>query len=257
MIQSTVLPVQLESIVCPICKANSYLFDVVDFNKSCLEKKLPLSGMPVYYALCSSCDFCHAPELYSWNIEQFKEKIYNDDYLQLDPDYADLRPRGNAASLISTFGTHKRTIRHLDYGGGEGQLSTLLQATGFDSTSYDPFINTATDIDTLGTFNLITSYEVFEHVSDISALMVNLSSLLAPNGIIIFSTLVSDGHIMKNQRLSWWYASPRNGHISLFSKRSLVKLSHDYGFNFASFNHNVHIFYTNLPAWAMHLIQEY
>jgi hypothetical protein len=35
----------------------------------------------------------------------------------------------------------------------------------------------------------------------------------------MFSTLLSDGNIKLGQKLTWWYASPRNGHISLFSRR--------------------------------------
>ena len=38
---------------------------------------------------------------------------------------------------------------------------------------------------------------------------------------MLFSTALSDGGLARNQRLRWWYASPRNGHISLFSHRSV------------------------------------
>jgi 2-polyprenyl-3-methyl-5-hydroxy-6-metoxy-1,4-benzoquinol methylase len=111
--------------------------------------------------------------------------------------------------LEAGFAPFAAEISHLDYGGGAGLLSKLMGEKGFRSTSYDPFVNTDTDPATLGAFDLITAFEVFEHASDVNALMANLSALRKPNGIILFSTLASDGQIAPNTRLTWWYAAPR------------------------------------------------
>lgn len=48
---------------------------------------------------------------------------------------------------------------------------------------------------------------------------------------IIFNTFVGC-NIHPNQRINWWYAHPRNGHISLYSKQSLVILAQQYKFIF-------------------------
>ena len=110
-------------------------------------------------------------------------------------------------------------------------------------------------IEQLGKFDLITAFEVFEHVPDVRELMSNLCSLLSPNGLVLFSTLLSDGNIHSNQRISWWYASPRNGHISLFSRKSLEILAQNYGVSFGSFSGAVHFFVTKVPPWADHIIR--
>lgn len=243
---------------CPVCGGASALHDVVDFNTSCEQARglfLPKSGVAVYYALCGGCGFCFAPELYGWSLQDFATHIYNDDYVLVDPDYAEARPRGNAAVLVSAFGAHAAGLRHLDYGGGNGMLSGLMGAAGFASESYDPFVNTDVDPRTLGAFDLITAFEVFEHVPDIATLMVNLSTLRKPDGIILFSTLASDGHVAPNKRLDWWYAAPRNGHISLFSKASLAHLAQRFGFNFGSFNDNLHVLWTDAPPFAAQLLR--
>jgi SAM-dependent methyltransferase len=232
------------------------LLDVVDFNKSCEEcrgKFLSLSGIPVYYALCEKCGFCFAPELMKWELGQFEKMIYNNEYVLVDPDYIEIRPRANAASLISMFGDRVHSIKHLDYGGGSGLLSKLLKESNWHSTSYDPFVDRHVSVEQLGKYDLITAFEVFEHVPDVSALMTCLRSLLTPNGLILFSTLLSDDHIQRNQRINWWYASPRNGHISLFSRKSLKLLANKNGFNAGSFSDGFHVFFTNVPAWADHL----
>lgn len=243
---------------CPVCKGTCFLLDVVDFNKSCEEargKFLGLAGIPIYYALCSNCRFCFAPELLNWQLEEFEQRIYNDEYILVDPDYIETRPRSNAANLISMFGDHALSIKHLDYGGGSGLLAKLLRESKWQSTSYDPFVNRDVSIGQLGKFDLITAFEVFEHVPDVRQLMSSLSSLLSTNGLVLFSTLLTDENIHPNQRVNWWYASPRNGHISLFSKHSLAIMAQDYGFNFGSFSEGFHVFFKKVPHWADHIIK--
>jgi SAM-dependent methyltransferase len=242
--------------ICPICQRACLPYDVVDFSKSCMEQHttfLKLSGVPIYYFLCEGCGFCFAPEISAWGIEAFEEKIYNSEYKDVDPSYLMKRPHARYEDLISMFGKVKDKIRHLDYGGGEGFLVKLLQGSGWNSTSYDPFVNKDVKVKDLGTFDLITAFEVFEHVPDVNALMSDLGSLLAPNGIVFFSTMLSDGEILKNGRLNWWYASPRNGHISLFSKKSLSLLSKNYGFSYGNASNLFHFLWTTIPDWAQNL----
>lgn len=243
---------------CPICYCDVKLFDVVDFNKSCEENRgkfLPLAGIPIYYSRCTVCSFTYAPEFTSWTEQDFLEKIYNDEYIEIDPDYLEVRPSANAKGLSDIFKGQSQHIHHLDYGGGNGRMSDLLTAEGWQSKSYDPFPKNDIDLATLGKFNLITSLEVFEHVPDVQALMVNLTTALADDGLILFSTLITDSDIKPNQRMTWWYASPRNGHISLFSRQSLMMLGATYGLNLASFSDGFHCFYKNVPAWASHIIK--
>lgn len=243
---------------CPVCQGQSAWLDVVDFNKCCEEPKgvfLPLAGVPIYYAFCSQCGFCFAPAVMQWSLDDFAGRIYNDDYARIDPDYLEVRPQGNAQNLQAMFGGLP-SFRHLDYGGGNGKMASALQQSGWRSVSYDPFVNRETALETLGQFELITAFEVFEHVPDVHQLMRALRSRLAPEGVLLFTTLLTDGNIRPNERLSWWYASPRNGHISLFSRNSLLRLAQAYGFNFGSFSAGFHVMFTTVPAWASHLIRK-
>ncbi len=209
-----------------------------------------MAGIPVYYALCNNCGFCFTPEMATWKPEKFEEMIYNDEYALVDPDYIEVRPKEMAAHLISLFGDRTHSIKHLDYGGGGGLLANILNKSGWQSVSYDPFVHRDVNIDRLEKYDLVTAYEVFEHVPDVSVLMANLRTLLAPGGMVLFSTLLSDGNIHPNQRITWWYASPRNGHISLFSRKSLAVLAQNYGFKFGSFSVGFHAFFTSIPPWA-------
>lgn len=247
----------LEDVSCNVCGGDSSPLDVVDFNKSCEEangKFLRMSGNPVYYYLCHTCRFCFAPNFRNWSLQEFDDRIYNKQYVLVDPDYEKKRPVANASNLLDVFKGKQASIRHMDYGGGSGLLSKLLQESGWNSISYDPFLDRRTDLKDLGRFNLITAYEVFEHVPDVNDLMSKLNILIDDNGIILFSTLLSDGQIEPKKRLSWWYASPRNGHISLFSNDSLTRLAAKYNFQCGSFSTGLHVYFRQIPDWASHLL---
>lgn len=250
----------LNELICQICDGPSFALDVLDFNRSCEAVRKgeyrPLSGIPVYYYMCKNCGFCFAPEFSKWDLNDFSEKIYNDNYIEVDPEHEKDRPEMIAQSLIKAFSGKENDIKHLDYGGGNGLLSYLLAKSGWDTLSYDPFFDKEVALNTLGQFNLITAYEVFEHVPDINNLITQLDALLSDEGIILFSTLLSDGNIRENQRLSWWYVSPRNGHISIFSKKSLNILAAKYNFHCGNISTAYHIFFRKIPHWAAHIFRQ-
>jgi SAM-dependent methyltransferase len=242
---------------CPVCGGRSEWLDGVDFNKSCEEargKVLPPSDALVYYAICSNCAFCFAPQIHAWPPETFEQWIYNDTYVEVDPDYLGARPRNNADLLCQLF-PQAPQARHLDYGGGNGLLANLLRERGWDSNSYDPLIERDKAQESRGQFDFITAFEVFEHVPDVAALIRDIDQLRAPTGILLFSTVLSDGEVQPNKSLRWWYAAPRNGHISLFSRKSLAVLASRLSLNFVSFSNNSHAFFRTVPTWAQRLIR--
>jgi SAM-dependent methyltransferase len=240
---------------CPVCGADCASLGDVDFNRSCAGALLPPAGRAVRYVMCRQCSFAFAPEFSAWSPEDFRREIYNAEYSRVDPDHAELRPAVNARTVLATFGESGRAIRHLDYGGGAGRLSQLLREAHWRSASYDPFFDRDSRPEDLGQFELITCFEVFEHVADVHDLARRLVTLLAPDGLILASTLVSDGQLRPGVAPEWWYLAPRNGHVSLFSARSLGILAARHGLTTASFSADIHLFWRReFPAWARHLL---
>jgi 2-polyprenyl-3-methyl-5-hydroxy-6-metoxy-1,4-benzoquinol methylase len=243
--------------LCPVCGTMSLPYDAVDFNRCCEERRglrLPESGIAVPYFQCLECGFCFAPTIARWSLDEFKEKIYNQDYIKVDPDYAEVRPRDNARLLIDLFGDHHHSIRHLDYGAGNGMVSEILRQHGWRTESYDPLSDRGRPLSGMGRFNLITAFEVFEHVPSPANLMNDIASVIEADGILIFGTLLSDDMLIPDGRLTWWYASPRNGHISLYSSRSLQALSARHQFFLGSFSEGLHCMWRDAQSWALSIV---
>jgi SAM-dependent methyltransferase len=242
-----------QPVACKICGAPSPLFGVVDFHKSCIEaqgQRLAHSGFPVYYRRCPQCEFAFTTAFDTWDWDAFRANIYNDDYIVVDPDFAEVRPAGSAALIAKSFPEAKGAIKILDYGGGNGVFASRLRDAGFSAETYDPF----SSFNQLPAerFDLITSFEVLEHVPTPQTAIQAMVALLKQPGAILFSTLLQPKDFA-SVGLNWWYAGPRNGHVSLYSSQSLALLFQPHGLRVASFNDNLHIAYAQKPPFAAHL----
>lgn len=143
------------------------------------------------------------------------------------------------------MGEGKQEIEHIDYGSGLGLLSKQMNEAGWRSCAYDPYLDSQAKPEKR--FDLVTVFEVFEHAPDPHALMADVQSLLKPDGLLFFSTLLSDGSIRPTPPLNWWYAAPRNGHISLYSAHSLRQLMAQHGFTLVSLSDLFHYAYSGKP----------
>ncbi len=240
---------------CKCCGASAFPCGVVDFHKNCeiaRRRVLGISGVPIYYYRCPACRFLFTTAFDDFSEEDFRRYVYNEEYALVDPDYRDERPRANAAMLSSLFAT-ARPRRILDYGGGNGALAESLRAAGFpDVETYDPFVP-CYSARPAGRFDCVVSFEVIEHSTDPERTFADMSDFLTEPGLIVFSTLLQPADIDR-QGLNWWYAGPRNGHVSLFSRESLGALIESIGFGFASFNDNLHVAFREVPDFARHFL---
>jgi SAM-dependent methyltransferase len=206
---------------CKLCGCVSEFFDVVDFNKCCSDQNPAMfgrAGVAVAYYRCPRCDFVFTDFFDDWSIVEFAQFIYNDDYIKVDGEYAGSRPRRAADSIAQRLGRHFRQ-RILDYGSGSGLFEAQLRTHGFlNVTSYDPFSSPARPA---GRYDIITCFEVLEHSPSPAETLADIASLLAPSGCVLFGTALQPPDIGR-LRGSWWYIAPRNGHVSIYSHRSLA-----------------------------------
>jgi 2-polyprenyl-6-hydroxyphenyl methylase/3-demethylubiquinone-9 3-methyltransferase len=244
--------------ICKCCKNTAYLYGICDFNKSCVEaggKYLPHCGIDIYYYKCSNCGFIFTDYFDRYTIEEFKKHIYNEEYAEVDPDYDIIRPQGNAKVISSIFSQFKNEIRIMDYGGGNGVFASNLTQMGLkEVVTYDPFYKEFSE-KPVGLYNLITSFEVIEHVPNPYETFERMVSMLdVENGLILFSTLLQPSNI-DEVKTNWWYISPRNGHISIHTSRSISLLLNKLGLNFESANAVTHFAFKEIPFFARHLFK--
>src|ERR1700733_931512 len=236
-------PVSAAPAPCKICSGVAQLYGVVDFHKG--HDKLPVSAVPIYYRRCVACDFLFTDAFDCWSDEQFKAHIYNDEYLELDLDYNGPRPHANADVVARLWGKYKTETRVLDFGGGNDMFCARLRANGFPvAVTYDPMVS-AHARPPEGKFDLVTCFETLEHVPDPVATVALMAKFVAEPGLILYSTVVQPADF-SNQRLAWWYVAPRNGHISLFSKRALAALWGQHGYKTFSFTDGIHLAFRTL-----------
>lgn len=243
-------------VACKCCGAEARLLGSIDRNRSCEDPKSPVfppSGVGIPYHRCSSCEFLFTVAFDHYAPDDWQREIYNDEYVKVDPDFVEFRPKQNAKVLSETF-ARTPGITVLDYGGGNGSLVQQLTARGFaKATSYDPFY--AGSSRPKGSFDLVTAFEVLEHSHTPYETLRDMRWFMAERGMLHFTTLLQPEGV-GNDVLHWWYASPRNGHVSLYSRNSLTALMNRLGLVWGSCNDLLHVaFRKRPPAFASHLFR--
>jgi hypothetical protein len=63
----------------------------------------------------------------------------------------------------------------------------------------------------------------------------------------LFSTLTIDK--LPPRSLEFWYIAPRNGHVTIHTRRSLAALAARFGKRLHHFSDGMHLCLTEPPAW--------
>lgn len=218
-----------EPISCKICAGETTLFDVVDFGKTseAMKDGDQLLSIPVYYSRCCDCGFIFTKFFDRLEPAQWTEWVYNKVYYErVDPDYEELRPRGNAFVVNSLLIEKKDKVIGLDYGGGSGRAAELLRDMGYRYDSFDPFGKRLMTPQFAQRYEFCSAFEVAEHTPDPVKMLREILAFCSPGRLaILVGTHTTDGNVNEGGRLAWWYAAPRNGHISLYSKKALQRLA--------------------------------
>ena len=206
------------------------------------------TGISVHYCSCNGCGHIWTSCLDDWSDSDFQQHIYNADYVLADPPFTYDRPARNAEMIDGAIGPLGSGFRQgmtiLDWGGGNGLMARMLAGRGYQGIiSYDPFYGDS-PLAPDRTFDLVTCFEVVEHVPDQRTLFAELAGRVAPDGCLLLSTLVQPADI-DALRLGWWYARPRNGHIRLHSRESLELCLSREGLRLKSLSDEMHVAFRN------------
>lgn len=175
--------------------------------------KRVLGRFNVNYFTCRFCGSLQTEPPY-WVTESYKDCALT----ATDTGAAD-RTLLNVALVAAITKILRINGRILDYGGGDGLLCRLLRDIEFDCWVYDKFSTPSygqgfiADLDK--SFELITSFEVFEHFENPAPEVANLF-LRRPRALLISTQLY------REQSADWWYLSPESGqHVFFYSERAI------------------------------------
>jgi SAM-dependent methyltransferase len=215
----------------------------IDFNRTCLDRAgsrvFAPSKILVPYFACARCSFVFTDMMDDWTPEQFKEAIYNNEYIKADPPIpgrtdVPIRERPAYAigwNIANAFEGNQSAMSVLDFGSGgdPGPTGLALRDRNFRVFSYDPYRSDAPALPSEH-FDLIIAIEVFEHCHDLQNLTTFMNERLAPEGLLWIQTLLHP-HPTPPNVLDSWYIAPRNGHISIFSLPAIATLFRRVGIN--------------------------
>jgi hypothetical protein len=201
-----------------------------------------LNKYNISYFNCKQCGFIQTENPY-WLEESYRSAIADLDigYLSRNLIYRDF-----VSSFIIGNKQFNPDAAFLDYGGGYGTFVRLMRDKGFDFYREDKYCENifakyfdVNDITTNQPFEMITCFEVFEHLTDPLA---EFEKMLDYSKSVFFSTELQP-HTKLKSLDDWWYFSPESGqHISFYTKKSLEIIAEKYHLNFYTNGAATHLF---------------
>lgn len=212
-----------------------------------LEKYLYKNGYWIYR--CPSCRLCETD--LNKDYTKFVKEFYSEGYYEGDPTrsaYADYeldKPLivHNMHKFFTFIADRKPSGKLLDVGCAFGYVVEIAKARGYDAYGFDPSSFAAGKASALvgtkriqeGTiaevvypkanFDVITMFDVFEHLQDPLADMKKLSSLLKTDGLIIIATGDTRSIAARMMKRRWTFFIPPQ-HIFFFHRNNVTKLLH-------------------------------
>lgn len=183
-----------------------------------------LTRHDVRYFRCAACDLIQS-ELPHWLDEAYGSAISA-------LDTGAIQRNTFTARLTLAVGTAlglDPSERCLDFGGGCGVLTRMMRDAGWHFTWSDKYgpnlFARGFEGDPAQSHELVTAFEVFEHLSDVRG---ELANLFAPRPrVVLASTVLHDGQPSRD----WWFFGFGHGqHVAFFSAKTMRLIARDFGY---------------------------
>lgn len=216
-----------QSPFCSLCGASTDYFASADL----------LDKFRVSYFRCPVCGTVRTEDPF-WHDDAYSKAITGSDVGLVARNIV----LANVTNLILSLFFNKYG-KFVDYGGGYGLFVRLMRDRGFDFYRYDTHCENlfAADFeaDTGGNdeFELVTAFELFEHLSNP---LEEISELLELSTNILFSTELLPDHAPAPG--DWWYYGLEHGqHVTFYTPRSLAIIAKKFSLNLYSNGINIHL----------------
>jgi len=160
----------------------------------------------------------------------------------------------NQAKLLIPSPTTDQPPRLLDVGCSSGALLRVAKECAYDASGAEPATKAADSARALGFevfpgflqdaslpdnhFDVITLFEVIEHLLEPQELLLEILRILKPGGVLLIGTGNADSWTVDFMGADWEYFDIRShgGHISFFNPKSMARLTEQCGFKVESIN---------------------
>lgn len=143
--------------------------------------------------------------------------------------------KGQADAFLQIIRQYHEPRRILDFGAGSGMLTDELRKRGVDCTPLEPMVHGyLKDQKYPHKFDAIVGVEVIEHLPNLWEEMREMEKVLAPGGVMLFTTLLTEAFINTPDAAGafreWWYKDDPT-HVTFFGYRSLEVLGDIAGYD--------------------------
>lgn len=221
---------------CIVCSGSMSFYFSKKFNQFNLGE--------AQYWKCGQCGFVAAKTIYELGKSEWKrinEKFHSQYHFRnecfFDKNWISrLKKQASIIAILKKQGILLQEKPWLDYGCGDGKLSSLLDKQGICLLKYDEYKgkHTAKSLSRRelkkSSFDMVISTSVYEHVRSIKPLE-EMQELVGKNGCLAIHTLVREDIPADSQ---WFYLLPV--HCSLFTNKSMKVLFDRWGFEYSIYH---------------------
>ena len=154
-----------------------------------------------------------------------EENHYKTQWQTTHPDFW----KGQVDVLVQLITNYRTPKNILDFGSGSGEMTREFLKRGYDITPLEPMIHGyLKEQNYPAQFDVVIVVEVLEHLQDPWKEIHEIENVLSPDGIVIFSTLLTNEFIDRpdaaNHFRNWWYKDDPT-HVSFFCNHVLSKMA--------------------------------
>ena len=202
-----------------------------------------LTKYDVDYHRCTVCGFVQTDEPF-WLDEAYSSAIADADLGTVSR--ALLNTRIVETLLLTSFDPK---TSYLDWGAGYGLFVRMMRDRGYDFRWSDQHCANLFAqhfvADPGKTYELLTTFEVFEHLPDPVA---RLGEMLSHAESVFFSTTLIPPQGIEG----WWYLTPETGqHVSLYTREALRRLGEKHGLTLYSNGFDYHLLTRKRVRWRL------
>ncbi len=171
---------------------------------------------------CPECRLIFSEDFPDKDVE---EKHYKTQWETTDPVFW----KSQVDVLVQLMHNYRVPKHILDFGSGSGEMTREFLSRGYDITPLEPMIHGyLKDQNYPFQFDVVILVEVLEHLTDPWKEIHAIENVLAPGGIVIFSTLLTNEFIDRQNAAdhfkNWWYKDDPT-HVSFFCNHVLSKMA--------------------------------